>query len=488
MRMTEFSKQRIRKQARFNGIFDTEKNAAGMFERHIPLSVLPVYEECKRYVDEALASGVDGGQRDAFEEELAGYMGMKYAVAVNSGDASLSLALRLAAEKLYGSSSGIYTPNGAGRGGALSGKKVFCPDLATVDMINPVVFEGGEPVFIDATDEGDGWGMSPEVLEQAFKKYPDVKIVIMNHPYGFPGAVMKIRKLCWEHEALLIECVGAAMGSSFLVPVDNDAGGSWGKTGILADYCVLSFEKDGALGNPGGAVLTHGYYEAEKIRYWADGAQADTAWTQHEELGSHCLMSDLDAALFRGRLIHLDELIEKKKKIYDRYVERLSSQLNYFIPKGENTKPSYWLTCMTAEDSHDFRETRDDRKYTYIDMYGTAAPMEICEVLQSFGAECVPVYKPMSMQPVYRNHEHFTLDGPWRMYEDFRVDNFSLRCDIAKNYYASGVVLPSDVSMTKEEQDKIIALIFACYDKAERKGRGLFGIESTEAMEAGMAN
>ena len=471
--MTEHSKKQIRRQPRFQGIFDKEKYKEGMFDRQIPLSFVPVYEECRRYITEALDAGLDGRQLSDFEDELAKYMGLKYAVAVGSGDMALTLALRLAAEKLYGSSAGIYTPDGVGKGGTLQGRKVFCPDFSTADMVNPIVFEGGEPVFIDATDEGYGWGMSAEVLAMAFEKYPDVKIVLANHPYGFPGDVLGIRKLCWEHNALMIECVGEALGSSFWVPVNNEAGGTYGKTGILGDYCVLSFSKDGVLGSKGGAVLTSAFYDAEKARYWSDGAQADTPWLQHEELGQYCMMSELDAAMFRGRLAHLDEIIEKKKSIYDRYCEKLDGPLAYVIPAGDKTNPNYWLTCMRVADSHDCRETRDDRQYTYANLHGAAAPMEIYDALQAFGADCKPVYKPMSMQPVYRNHEHFTLDGAWRMYEDFANDNFSLRCDIAKEYYETGIVLPSSAEMTEDEQDLIIGIINACYDKAELK-RGLW--------------
>ena len=467
LRMTVHGKKWIREQERFHGIFDKENYKDGIFCRRIPLSSLPVYSECREYVSQALDAGLDGTQTEAFEAELSQYMGLKYAIAVSSGDVALTLALRLAAEKLYGSSSGIYTPEGPGCGGSLKGKKVFCPDLSAADMVNPVVFEGGEPVFIDSSDEGFGWAMSPEVLSMAFIKYPDTKIVIMNHPYGFPGDALQIRKICFEHGALLIECVGEVLGASYWIPQKNEDGGIWSRTGTLGDYCVLDFEKEKALDTTGGAILTRSYYESEKVRYWADGAQADTPWNQHEELGRHCLMSELDAALFRGRLAHMDEILGKKKAIYERYAEKLDSTMAYVIPVGEDTEPSYWMTCMTVESNLQFLETRDDRNYTYKDLHGTAAPMEIYDALQAFHADCKPVYKPMSMQPAYKNSERFTLDGPWRMYEDFRHDNYSLRCDLAKEYYETGLVLPSDISMTEEEQDRIMDIIYACYDKPD---------------------
>ena len=462
MGMTEATKKWIRGQARFNGIFDGKERGFG---RKIPLSSVPVYDECREYIKEALEAGLDGTQTQAFEDELAEYIGLKYAVAVSSGETALLLALKLAAEKLYGSSSGIYTPSGAGRGGALLGKKVFCPDLMTADMVNPIIFEGGEPIFIDSSDEGCGWSMSPEVLEMAFGKYPDVKIVVINHAYGFPGDILQVRKLCFAHDALLIECIGEGLGAEYRLPQDNAGQEVWSRAGVLGDYCVLNSGKETLLQAAGGAVLTRGYYESEKARYWAGGARAAVPWNQHEELGLDCLMSDLDAAVLRGRLAHLGEIIEKKRHIYETYRKKLDGSLAYIIPAGEDTRPNYWMTAMTCESSLPFAETRNDRAYTYKDLHGTAAPMEIYDALQAFCADCRPVYKPMSMQPVYRNCEHFPLDGPWRMYEDFSTDEFSVRCDIARTYYESGIVLPSDISMTQEEQDRIIDIVYACYDK-----------------------
>lgn len=480
--MTEARKKWIRGQARFKGIF--EKRDSG-FSARIPLTTPVIYKECKEYINQALESGLDGAQTRKFEEELAEYIGMNYALAVNSGEAALRLALRLAAERLYGSSAGIYTPVGLGSGGVLLRKKVFCSDLTTSDMVNPIVFEGGEPVFIDSSDED--WSMDPEVLELAFEKYNDVGIVVMNHVYGFPGQIERIRQVCHEHDALLIECAGEALGASCLVQIpgqgveesmpgeseteegiqDNEA---WKKAGAFGDYAVFDFGRDKIIGTNGGALLTQGFYEAEKARYWATGAGASTPWNQHEELGYRCTIGEPDAAILRGQLGHVEEIIARKKAIYERYVERLDGEMAYVIPATEETRPNYWITAMTCESSIQFMETRNDRNYTYQDIHGTAAPMEIYDALEAFGVESRPVYKPMSMQPVFRNNEHFTLDGPWRMYESFRHDTFWQRSDVARQYYESGVCLPSSVEMTQEMQDRVIDIVCACYDMREFGG------------------
>ena len=459
MKMTEYNEKWIREQARFRGIFDGETYKSQSFDRIIPVSAVPIYEESKKFVMQALDAGCDGTQISRLEDELAGFMGVKYAVALNSGEAALQMTLKIAAEKLYGKKSVNE--------GSLKGIKVFCQNLTRAEMVSPIVLEGGEPVFIDSSDEGCGWAMSPEVLEMAFERYPDVKLVIIDHIYGFPGEAGEIRRICFEHDALLIECIGEALGAEYRMPQTGGEKESWIKAGTLGDYCVADFGKDSMLGHTGGVVLTRDFYEAEKIRYWSEGARAATPWNQHEETGYQCGMSELDAAVLRGKLLHTPGITEKKKKIYERYCGGLDEGIVYMIPAGEDTRPAYRASCMLCESNIQFAETRNDRQYTYRDIQGTAAPMEIYDALHAFGAECETVYKPMNMQPVYRNFEYITPDGPWHMYENFRNDAFMLRCDISKSYYDRGIVLPSDINMTEEEQDRIIDIIYACFDKKE---------------------
>ena len=480
-KMNRYIAKYIREQKRFNGIFvkrtvkDGEvtvspEGASDMFEREIPLSGNTVYEEEKEFLLEAADAGYDGRQTDKFSEDLIRLMGIEYALPLSSGEAALQMALRLAAEKVFGSTSGTMEPRGIGSRGVLFGERVFCPDFAPFALGAMVVAEGGEPVFIDSGVED--WSMDPEVLEMAFDRYPDVKIVLANSAYGFPGDVVRIRQLCFQNDALLIECAGEALGASYWVGKDgpDTEGGVWGKAGVLGDYCVMDFSPGKIIsGTAGGALLVRDSYEYQKAKYWSSGARADTPWNQHEEFGRNCMMGDPIAAVIRARLKHLDEIIEKKKKIHERYVKELDggSGMAYALQARKGIKPNYWITCMTSESNIEFDETRNDRKYTYRDLHGTAAPMEMFDALNAFGACCMPTYKPMSMQPVFRNNEHFTLDGAWRRYEDFYADNYVLRCDRAKEYFERGICLPSDVSMTDEEQGKIIDIVHACYDKTD---------------------
>lgn len=410
-------------------------------------------------------------------------MEVKYAVPLHSGAAALHMAVKLAAEKQYGSSTGITAPDGIGRGGALYGKRVFCSDLTVQQMAAPIIYEGGIPVFIDSSDLD--WSMDPEVLRLAFEKYPDVRLVIMNHAYGFPGQIMEIKSICDEYGALLIECAGESFGACVRTGFfgqkesgagrdggtltgesgDNSGKGNWRKTGTFGDYGILDFGGDRILaGASGGALLTGDFYAAEKAAYWADGAMAAVPWNQHEELGYRYGMDDLAAAVLRGQLRHSEEHIARKKIVYERYLDKLDSDLIAMVPEGEDTRPNYWMPCMTCESNIQFLETRSERNYNYTVQHGTAAPMEIYDALMAFGAESRPVYKPMSMQPLFRNCEHFTLDGSWRCYENFRKDTFWLRCDQAKRYFESGLCLPGDIRMTEEEQDKVIEIVLACFN------------------------
>lgn len=448
----------------------------------------------REFVNQAFDAGFDGTQAEALGKEIAQYIGRAWGIPLSSGTAAMHLALKLAGERIYGSASGISTPEGLGRGGALYGKRVFCPDFATMESVAPVIYEGGEPIFIDCGDTD--WSMDPEVLELAFKKYPDVKVVIMNHTYGFPGQVMEIREICRRNGALLIEDSSESLGAEVRKGMDKPgterisqgtqgtkskgmgemtacggrSGGNlsediWRKTGSFGDYAVLDFGLERIItGDGGGMLLTDDRYSAEKVLYWANGARADAPWNQHEELGYSYRMSDLAAAAVRGQLRHIDEAIEKKKAVYERYFDKLDGDLASMIPIGEGTRPNYRMSCMTCESSIGFMEIRDDRHYTYTDQHGTAAPMEIYDALSAFCGGCRPLYKPMSMQPIFRSHELVTLDGCRRSYQYFNRDTFFVRCHRAKQYFESGICLPSDVNMMEEDQEKVIEIILACYN------------------------
>ena len=132
-------------------------------------------------------------------------------------------------------------------------------------------------------------------------------------------------------------------------------------------------------------------------------------------------------------------------------------------PFGKDVRPNYWRPCMTCESNIQFAETRSERQYTYEEQHGTAAPMEIYDALRAFHAEACPVYKPMSMQPVFRGYDQITVDGSKRDHQGSYNDQFWIRCDRARQNYESGLCLPGDLRMSREEQDRIIDIVLACY-------------------------
>lgn len=417
--LSEAARKAVREEPRFRGIRPVRDRGAAE-------ACPSVYGEEARCVTEAFESGAACEYVDRLEKETAGYLGVKYGVAFGSGTAAMHMALRLAAERLYGAEESGVCYNGWKRDGLLRGRRVFCSDLAPAAAAAPVLYEGGEPVFIDAS--GEDWGMDPEVLEAAFGRYPDVKIVVMVHVYGFPGQIGKIKEICGRHGALLIEDACESLGAKAL-----------GKpVGGFGDYGVLGFHEGAVMpAAEGGMLFVDDYCEMQK----AGRGRA----------GRFPGMGEAEAGLIRSRLGRLKEYIEKKKAIYERYEKRFSPDLMMLNPIGEGAEPCYRRPCMTVESSIGFTETRREYAYAYVSRHGTAAPMEILEALEAFGAGGEPVWKPLHMQPLFQGCDRITLGGSSESGAIFR----------------KGICLPADVGMTEEEQDRVIDIIFACYSRRD---------------------
>ena len=179
-------------------------------------------------------------------------------------------------------------------------------------MVNPILYEGGEPVFIDG--EEDTWNMDPKALARAFEIYPEVKLVVLAHLYGTPAKVTKIKEICEEHGALLIEDAAESLGAA-----------CQGKqTGTLGDYGVISFNGNKIItGSSGGMLLCSRKEEADRARKWSTQSREQAPWYQHEEIGYNYRMSNVVAGIVRGQWEHLEEHIQKKREIYRMYREGL---------------------------------------------------------------------------------------------------------------------------------------------------------------------
>lgn len=426
------------------------------FPEKVWLSSPTMHGDEKKYMLEAYETNwmsTVGENINELERLLSGYIGIEYGVALSSGTAALHLAVKLAAERLYGSSSGVSTPDGLGRGGSLYGRRVFCSDMTFDATVNPVVYEGGEPVFIDT--EYDTWNMSPEALEQAFTLYPDVKLVIMAHLYGTPGKVEKIRAVCDAHKALLIEDAAESLGATY----------RGRQTGVFGDYSIISFNGNKIItGSSGGMLLCHSQEDADKARKWSTQSREAAPWYQHEELGYNYRMSNVIAGVVRGQFGYLWEHIEQKKKIYERYREGfkdLPVEMNPFDASA--SRPNFWLSCLLIDRDAMCESVRSENRFFYKSESGKSCPDEILEVLGNLNAEGRPIWKPMHMQPVYRSHGFVTAGGNGRAKTNAYIKRAEVP-DAGADIFRRGLCLPSDNKMTQEQQDRIVETVRECFE------------------------
>lgn len=368
---------------------------------------------------------------------------MKYAVALSCCTAALHLCVKLAGERLYG------TPE-IGQG-ALENKRVFCSDMTFAATLNPVVYEGGIPVFIDT--ERESWNMDPIALEKAFEMYPEVRLVVCAELYGFSGNISRIKEICEKHGALLIEDAAEAMGATW----DGKQCGSFG------DYAAISFNGNKIItGSSGGCLLTDSIEDANKARKWSTQARESAAWYQHEDVGYNYRMSNVIAGVVRGQYQYLEEHIEQKKAIYERYKEGFNGlpvRMNPFDEK--RCAPNYWLSSMIIDSKAMCKHVRGELEEMYNAEQGKTCPAEILQVLNSINAEGRPIWKPMHMQPMYRKHEFVGVGGTLRGRSNKRN---TINIDVGADIFARGVCLPSDNKMTEEQQKQIISVIRACFE------------------------
>ncbi len=415
------------------------------FENKVWLSTPTMHGEELRYMTLAFETNwmsTVGENIDQVEKLAAEQAQMRYAVGLSSCTAALHLAVKHAGECLYGK-----PPIGQG---ALAGRRVFCSDMTFDATLNPVVYEGGVPVFIDT--EESSWNMDPEALEKAFSMYPEVKLVVYAELYGFPGRVERIRQICNDHGALLIEDAAEAMGAT--------AGGK--QCGSFGDYGAVSYNGNKIItGSSGGCLLTNDKETAHKVRKWSTQARENAPWYQHEEVGYNYRMSNVIAGVIRGQYPHLQEHIAQKKAIYERYRDGLKDLPIEMNPIVEGTVPNYWLSAMVIDPAYMCRQVRDDSKAAYIKEQGKTCPTEILETLAACNAEGRPIWKPMHMQPMYRMHEFITREGSGRARTNAYIPGGA--ADVGADIFDRGLCLPSDNKMTEQEQAGVIEIIRSCF-------------------------
>ena len=405
------------------------------FEKKVYLSSPTMHGDELKYMTEAYDTNwmsTVGANINEVERLVCEKVGCRYAVALSAGTAALHMAVKLA--------------------GVRPGDRVFCSDMTFSATVNPVVYEGGVPVFIDT--ERDTWNMDPVALEKAFELYPEVKVVVAAHLYGTPGKIDELKEVCTRHGAIIIEDAAESLGASY----------KGRQTGTFGTYNCISFNGNKIItGSAGGMLLTDDLESANKVRKWSTQARENAAWYQHEELGYNYRMSNVIAGVVRGQFPYLETHIAQKKAIYERYKEGFKGLPVSMNPyDAENSEPNFWLSCMIIDRDAMCRQVRGETDALYVHESGKSCPTEILEAIAAINAEGRPIWKPMHMQPIYRMNGFVTRAGNGRARTNaYIAGEFE---DVGMDIFNRGLCLPSDNKMTKEQQDAIIEVIRGCFE------------------------
>lgn len=336
-----------------------------------------------------------GENVNKFEEELANYVGAKHAAALSSGTSAIHMAFKALDIK--------------------EGDIVFCQDLTFSATVNPVMYEKATPVFIDS--EKESWNMDPRALEKAFEKYPNPKAVIVVHLYGVPAKMDEIKEICDKHGVPLVEDAAESLGATY----------KGKQTGTFGKYGIYSFNGNKIITTSGGGMLVSDDEERiAKVRFWATQSREKARHYEHKEIGYNYRMSNIVAGIGRGQLKVLDKRIKQKTDIYNNYKEGFKDISDIEMePIPVNTKPNHWLSVITLNKNSNVK------------------PIDIMEALDKENIESRPVWKPMHMQPIFKD------------YDFIKVEEEPVSTDL----FERGVCLPSDTNMTKEEQEVVIDII-----------------------------
>ena len=366
----------------------------------------------KRYIEEAFATNWIaplGPHVDAFEREVASFCHSAGAVAVSSGTAAIHLALKLA--------------------GVGPGDEVLCSTLTFIASVNPILYQGAIPVFVDS--DQTSWNMSPEALKLALEKRTAAgklpKAAVVVNLYGQSAEYGEIKYLCDEYGVLLIEDAAESMGATY----QGQPSGTFGKFGIF------SFNGNKIITTSGGGMLISDDLEAlTKARFYATQAREPRGFYHHQEIGYNYRMSNILAGIGRGQLKVLPKRVAARRAVYERYAEAFSKTVGLeFMPELPEGVSTRWLTALTV-----------DEKLTGI------KPDQIIAALEEENIEARRIWKPMHLQPLFEAYDYFS-----------NADDGSSVADVL---FRDGICLPSGSNMTVEEQMRTIEVVRDCLRKA----------------------
>ena len=279
----------------------------------------------------------------------------------------------------------------------------------------------------------------------------------MANLYGTPAKLKEIRTICDENHAVLIEDAAESLGAVYHKQ----------QTGTFGTYNAISFNGNKIVTcSGGGMLLTNEDTAAEQVRKWSTQSREAAPWYQHKETGYNYRMSNIVAGIGRGQMLHLEEHVKRKREIYFRYKEGFAGlpiTMNPYIE--EEMQPNFWLSCMLIEKSAMCKQVRSDTEALYVNESGKSCPTQILETLAKYNAEGRPIWKPMHLQPTYHGNIFVTEKTEKKMAGSRENDCISnLDSDVGADLFARGLCLPSDIKMTREQQDKIIQIVWGCFE------------------------
>ena len=324
----------------------------------------------------------------------------KQVVALSAGTAALHLGLILL--------------------GVGEGDEVICQSFTFSASANPIAYLGARPVFVDSEEET--WNMDPELLEEAIKDREEKtgrlpKAIIPVHLYGMPGKLNEILEVANHYKIPVLEDSAEALGSEY----------KGRKCGTFGEYAVLSFNGNKMITTSGGGALVCPNEErAKRALFYATQAREQAPHYQHEKIGYNYRMSNICAGIGRGQMFVLDEHIARRRAIHDLYVKLLNGVKGVEVmcqPEGEGFNSNYWLTCITVK-PEEAGFTREDLRLT----------------LEGGNIESRPLWKPMHLQPVFKEAPFYGNGTSDRLFE-------------------IGLCLPSGPTLTDQDIERVAKVV-----------------------------
>lgn len=336
-----------------------------------------------------------GPNVDGFENDIKSYLGGNNEVAVlSSGTAAIHLALQLL--------------------GVSKGDEVLCQSFTFSASANPIIYQGASPIFIDS--ESDTWNMSPELLEIAIKdrieKYKKPKAIIAVHLYGMPYKAEEINSIAKKYDIPVVEDSAEALGSTYF----NQA------CGTLSDVGILSFNGNKIITTSGGgALITKSSELKNKAIFLSTQARDNAPHYQHSSIGFNYRMSNVLAGIGRGQMEVIDDRVEARRKNHEYYKNNLSKfNTIEFLDEPKGFFSNRWITCIKTN-SYELRES-------------------IRLALEKDDIESRPLWKPMHMQPVFK-------------------DCLSYTDETSEKLFNKGLCLPSGSNLSQDDLDRVLSII-----------------------------